>query len=115
MQRSPAASPWDMEPLPRFDKFAKQPSSAWEVRDGTLSDGSAPDGTPGEVSAQPHPFYPSKPTCVPQLLTSTPHCRARARSCFKNRALFSALEEAAAQYGGHQVSGTCSNREKKAD
>lgn len=30
------SSPWSNDPLPRFNKFSSSPSSAWEVRDGTL-------------------------------------------------------------------------------
>jgi hypothetical protein len=40
---------WDNTPLERFDKFAKQPVSAWHVSDGTLSDGSAPDGIASDL------------------------------------------------------------------
>ena len=40
---------WNNTPLEKFDKFAKEPISAWHVSDGTLSDGSAPDGVPGDL------------------------------------------------------------------
>lgn len=54
---------WDNTPLERFDKFAKQPISAWHVSDGTLSDGSAPDGYPGELwKKQLRTFETNSPT-----------------------------------------------------
>ena len=40
---------WDNSPVGLFNKFDKQPVCAWDVPDGTLSDGSAPDGVPGDL------------------------------------------------------------------